>query len=197
MSTERPIFIAEIKTQSPFGMKSNKSFVELMEYAIEYGDWISVHDNALWGGDYEAISFVRRCTDKPILAKGLHATDDDIQRALDHGANYVLVVDRKPRYYERIKDCLFEYHSFGVAQEARKYYASPYNEQMKFVVNDRNLRTGEKRFVSELEDYIQTGNWVCQASNIKLPCDVDPRVKAFIVGTHLVDFCKEYDTIGQ
>lgn len=91
---KNPIFIAEIKTQSPFGYRSKDTFVDLMEIAIMHGDWISVHTNALWGGDFDAISFVRRNTNKPILAKGIHSTDDDVLRAIDHGADYVLVVDR-------------------------------------------------------------------------------------------------------
>lgn len=95
---KKPLFIAEVKTQSPFGFKSPYSFINLLEYAIACGDWISIHTNALWGGDFEAISFASRMTDKPILAKGLHSTDDDIQRAFDHGAHYVLTVDRLPRF---------------------------------------------------------------------------------------------------
>ena len=181
-----PIFIAEIKTKSPFGFVSPHSFNKLMDTAIEHGDWISVHDNALWGGDYESIAFVRRCTSKPILAKGLHTTNDDIKRALDHGADYVLVVDRIPPsdLWER---CLFEWSSYSRFDQTRP---DLHKSQYKHVCNSRNLRTGTPR-PNDLSLYLANPNlWICQASNILMPDDVQKGVSAFLVGENLVEFSK-------
>lgn len=182
-------FIAEIKTQSPFGFKSTVPFISLMEYAIKYGDWISVHTNPLWGGGYDVISFVRQFTDKPILAKGIHGTDDDIRMALDHGANYVLVVDRVPdfRYVYRDK-ILLEFSKLDdVRRIANRYeHLTP---KPKFVYNSRDLRTGLPKMVNELEEVVKLG-WTCQASNIISPADVNPNVQAFIVGECLIDYCQ-------
>lgn len=189
--TVKPIFIAEIKPVSPFGYHSPYPFNRLMDYALEYGDWISVHDNALWGGDYNTISFVRKYTDKPILAKGIHSTDGDIQRAIDHGANYVLVVDRIP-HIDYCNQTLFEFNSFDHANTRNIPDSIPQKiKSSKYVCNRRDLRTGKKKEVDELELYLKAGVWVCQASGIKTPDDVNPNVNAFIVGTNLVEFCKQ------
>lgn len=190
MERNRPIFIAEIKTQSPFNFKSSYSFNKLMEYAINYGDWISVHDNALWGGDFETISYVRKFTHKPILAKGLHTTDDDVHRALEHGATYVLRVDVTPHHYRQLPYTLWEYSNVHEADKARLFFAREARSKMKFVCNSRDLRNGNVK-ESGLNTYLQMGNWVCQASNIAKPDDVNPNVDAFIVGTNLVEYCKE------
>jgi indole-3-glycerol phosphate synthase len=193
---QKPIFIAEIKTKSPFGFKTDVPFKSLMDLAIKHGDWISVHTNALWGGDYDSISFVRQNTNKPILAKGFHYTDDDVRRALDHGANYVLVVNRTPHFRMRDK-CLLEldtkefntmmnaFQAVGAFGLRRKEF---YNRH-KFVYNTRDLRTGLPKEKNELEQYIDSGFWICQASGISKPSDVVPGVKAFIVGEKLAEFC--------
>lgn len=161
-----------------------------MECAIRHGDWISVHTNALWGGDYDAISFVRQYTNKPILAKGIHGTDDEIRRALDHGATYVLTVDRYPDK-DKIhpSNILLEISNTNVVENnIRDNYYLRYS---KYVCNSRNLRTGLPKKAWELDFYINSGVWTCQASGIKSPEQVDQRVNAFIVGEHLVDFCKK------
>lgn len=190
----KPIFIAEIKTQSPFGYRSEHTFAELMEYAIKYGDWISVHTNALWGGDFDSVSFVRRNTNKPILAKGIHATDDDIQRAIDHGADWVLVVDRMNFASEFRKHVLVETNDqniFNHPNLGNHKLASPVSvyRDLKYVCNSRDLRTGLRKQNYELPLFIDAGAWVCQASGIRQPKDVHPKVNAFIVGTYLTDFC--------
>lgn len=215
-----PIFIAEIKTQSPFGFRSKDTFVDLMDIAITHGDWISVHTNALWGGDFDAISFVRRNTNKTILAKGIHASDDDVKRAIDHGADYVLVVDRTgvpyankfrkqvihemhdPHFALPDKngrtelDCLIRrFHDIGSVLDPHsvpiKYH--PDKNPIKYLVNSRNLGTGlpKENYDKELTAYINSGVWVCQGSGIKSPVDVNANVNAYIVGEHLRDFCKE------
>ena len=188
----KPIFIAEIKTQSPFGYKSEHSFVSLMECAIKNGDWISVHTNALWGGDYDAISFVKKNTNKPILAKGIHGTNDDVNRAFDHGADYVLVVDRYP---ESTTNSLTEdrkariLHEMNFSNVKRNVEFSSHWAGVKYVCNSRDLRNGHPKMKSELDDFIKLGVWTCQASGIISRRDVNPNVQAFIVGENLIDFC--------
>jgi|SRR5579862_3281174 len=187
-------FIAEIKTKSPFGYTTNETFVSLMQYAIKYGDWISVHTNALWGGDYDALSFVRNNTDKPILAKGLHKTDDDIKRALDHGADYVLVVDRIPNFHYWNK-VLFEFSTIEGFTNAMETIGDCFHP-LKFVYNSRDLRTGLPKKLNEIDKVIALNQWTCQASNIVSPADVNPNVQAFIVGECLIDYCKTSDRIS-
>jgi len=185
-----PIFIAEIKTQSPFGFKSPHSFMSLMQYAITYGDWISVHTNALWGGDIETLSFVRRNTNKPILAKGFHFTDDDIKRSLDHGADYVLLVDRvaNPAYVDWDK-CLFEIHNHYLLEGNLSMY--PEFKKQKFVFNSRDLGSGLPKKLWEMDMFTDRGLWTCQASGIYSMGHIQPKANAFIVGEHLVEFCKQ------
>jgi indole-3-glycerol phosphate synthase len=195
MQNKKQIFIAEIKTRSPFGYQSNNSFSELMDCAIKYGDWVSVHTNALWGGDFDSISFVRRNTNKPILAKGIHGTNDDIKRAIDHGADYVLVVDRYPTSageqdalsttYE--KHILYEMDFQKVKQNVE---FNPHWKSVNYVCNSRDLRTGQPKMKDELQDFLNLGVWTCQASGIISWRDVNPNANAFIVGENLMFYCE-------
>ena len=89
--------IAEVKTQSPFGWKSDKAWDELFQIANEIGDIISVHTDARWGGSFELLSKARSLTQKPILAKGIHRLDTEVQKAIALGADWVLVVGRTPK----------------------------------------------------------------------------------------------------
>jgi indole-3-glycerol phosphate synthase len=190
-----PLFIAEIKICSPFGFKSKYPFSTLMDIAITEGDWISVHTNALWGGDMDAISFVRRNTNKPILAKGIHATEDDVKRAIDHGADYVLVVDNLLVPHALRKQVLLEINDPNfvndpIIKNERIKSKSSVHRDWKYVCNSRDLRTGLPKATDDLNLYLDAGVWVCQASGISSPEDVRPNVNAFIVGEHLVEFCQ-------
>lgn len=186
----KPIFIAEIKTQSPFGFKSHHSFHKLMEGAIEFGDWVSVHTSALFGGDYESLAFVRRQTSKPILAKGFHSTDEEVLRALDHGADYVLVVDRFPSILKvDTSRCLLEFSKMSSVKETIEF--SSIFKKYKFVCNQRDLNTGLFKAENEIEKFKKLGVWTCQASGIRSIKEVASDVDAFIVGEHLPDICNE------
>ncbi|MCC7543773.1 hypothetical protein IT415_03665 [bacterium] len=99
-----PIIIAEVKTQSPFGFCAKQSWDELFVFANTYGDWLSIHTDPRWGGSLELIRKARSLTGKPILTKGIHATDSDIVNALATGADYVLVVCRLPKIH--LEKCL-------------------------------------------------------------------------------------------
>ena len=184
---KKPIFIAEIKEKSPFGFKSSYTFNALMSLAVDKGDWVSIHTNPLWGGCFEAIEYVKKYTNKPILAKGIHSKDDDIKRALDYGADYVLVVDRIPK--ENITKCLLEFSDLFMLERCLDYYRSC-NDLLKFVYNSRDLKTGNSKDISkQLYESVNSGLWTCQASGIKSPKDIYSDVNAFIVGENLVEYC--------
>lgn len=174
----KPIFIAEIKTQSPYGFKSDKLFCELAEIACHYGDWVGVHTGALFSGCKQAIDLVRKMTDKPIFAKGFH-TNDEIPELLARGATYALMVDEYPNLDFGNNTVLVEWSSDNNPVKSHK-----------IVWNSRDLRTGKKKDFTVLDRLIKQGYWVCQASNIKSPTDVREGVSAFIVGSYLPEFTK-------
>ncbi len=170
-----PILIAEVKPQSPFGFKSSSSWSQLFELAEEHGDWISIHTDPRWGGSFELIRKARALTDKPILAKGIHANDADIDKALEAGADYVLVVGRLPK--SDLKKCLIEPNSLA------ELVALP--TEVKAVWNARNLTNGQPK----TEDFSQAraawSGWLCQASFITRPTDIEPGADAILVGEQL------------
>jgi indole-3-glycerol phosphate synthase len=208
-----PIFIAEIKTRSPFGFVSPYSFATLMREAIKHGDWISVHTNALWGGDFDTISYVRQFTDKPILAKGFHGSDEAVQSALYHGATYVLSVNRVPKSEYLASRCIFEFDNLDLPEATRKSYQAfreigdESNHQFmdmlhqgrwaKFlqgntvVCNHRNLKDGSPKLDDKFDDYFKRCGKVIQASGIKSVKQVNPNAFGFIVGENLVNFVKD------
>lgn len=182
----KKIFIAEIKTKSPFGYQSPHSFTKLMDVALEYGDWISVHDNALWGGDSECISFVRKYTNKPILAKGFHSTRESIQRALDHGADKVLTFENFDGHFSadtivREIETKHPKNTWGLS-----------SGYVQIIINSRNLKNGNliNGFEKQITSFKEMGFKVFHASNIKTKQDVHPDADGFIVGTNLIEFVK-------
>src|SRR5688572_3590830 len=103
--------IAEVKRRSPFGWESNRSWDELLAVGNQIGHMIAIHTDLRWGGSFDDVAKARGMTDKAILAKGIHATDEEIERALDSGAHSVLVVmnDGRPLPSEQYLDrCLIE-----------------------------------------------------------------------------------------
>lgn len=172
--------IAEVKIQSPFGWKSDASWDELFEIANKIGDMISVHTDARWGGSMELITKAKSLTQKPILAKGIHATDASVREAVDRGADWVLVVGRIPKIH--IERCLIE------PLTLRELEAMPAN--LKAVWNSRDLNTGGLKSETFQEARKMFRGWLCQASNIKTIADIQEGANAVLVGTHLIDFFK-------
>ena len=169
------LFVAEAKFKSPFNPEFNVDPRIATRHAIKYGDIVSVHTNPLWGGSYEALAYVRDRTDKPILAKGFHDTIVEVKRAFDHGANYVLTVG----WWPEDPRCWHECENLEEVRLTQAPYA---------VWNARNPRTGEFRKESfHLARNLRKG-WLCQASGIKKPTDVDTEANAYIVGTNLETF---------
>src|SRR3989344_6841606 len=98
--------IAEVKTKSPFGYKSDKTWDELFQVAEHIGGMISIHMDQRWGGSFELLKKARALTKKPILAKGMHKTDEEIKAAINLGADWVLVVGRIPEM--NLDKCIIE-----------------------------------------------------------------------------------------
>ncbi|MDE1874777.1 MAG: hypothetical protein KGI79_01780 [Patescibacteria group bacterium] len=172
--------IAEVKTRSPFGFESEKSWAELFSVANRIGDIISVHTDPRWGGSFELIKKARSLTDKPILAKGIHATDAEVEQAIRSGADFVLVVGRIPAIHR--DKCLIE--PFTLAELA----ALPVD--LKVVWNSRDLSNGSPKQESFEEARRIHKGWLCQASNIRTVKDVKEGANAVLVGEHLIEFAE-------
>jgi indole-3-glycerol phosphate synthase len=173
--------IAEVKTHSPFDWQSSHSWEELFEVANRVGDIISIHTDPRWHGSFELVSKARRLTHKPILAKGIHAEDNDILKALAAGADYALVVGRIPDVH--FEQCFVEPNSLDELQEL------PANT--KAVWNSRDLLTGGTKAATFAEARAVFPGWLCQASNIVSVEDIDRSADAILVGTHLMELAQQ------
>ena len=174
------VCIAEVKTTSPFGYSSNKSWEELFEIAHTYGDIVSIHTDSRWGGSFDVVKKAKSLTDKPILAKGIHETDELIERAIHAGADLVLVVGRIPKVH--VDKCLIEPLTLAELKSIPSH--------MKVVWNSRDLKNGGLKD----ETFEQARNifpgWLCQASNIKNIDDIKEGAHAILVGSGLEEFVK-------
>ncbi len=183
---KRPYLIAEVKTMSPFGYQSNQTWDELFAIAAEIGDMISVHTDPRWGGSIELIKKARALTQKPILAKGIHASDDTIAEALAAGATYALVVGRLPRQ-ELLPYCVIEPETMSQLEEFIKHVPST----QKLVWNSRNLSDGSMRDKSEYTEARKLwSGWLCQASNVASLSDIQSDADAVLIGQNLTNFSK-------
>ena len=178
-------FIAEIKTKSPFGYQASPSPGEmpdqsvenrLIELALKHGNWVAVHTDERWGGSFRLLQKVRTMTDKPILAKGIHPTDEYIKQALDCGADYVLVIGRVPpdQYWNRI-----------IIEPLTLTELEPVPKDIKVLWNTRCPATGELKEETVEEARALREGWFCHASNIESRRDVVEGADAFLVGEHL------------
>ena len=175
------ILIAEVKTHSPFGWKSDKSWDELFRLAERTADIISIHTDLRWHGSFDLVKKAKALTKKPILAKGIHETDDLIGKAIEAGADYVLVVGRIPQVQPAIlKKCIIE----PLTLEELK--TIPHD--MKAVWNSRDLATGGLKKETFAQARAIFPGWLCQASNIRTVADVDEKADAVLVGTHIREF---------
>ncbi|MCB9359221.1 hypothetical protein H6503_04780 [Candidatus Woesearchaeota archaeon] len=182
LSNKLPTIIAEVKTQSPFGYVSKRSWDELFDIAEKVGDILSIHTDPRWGGSFDLIKKARSRTSKPILAKGIHSSDEDIKKAIDHGADYVLVVGRIPQ--SDIDRCLIEPHSL---KELEKLPPGT-----KAVWNSRDLSTGGMKEETFSQARKMWKGWLCQASNIRSIEDIKEGADAILVGENLENFSKDF-----
>jgi hypothetical protein len=139
-----------------------------------------------WGGHFSYLLEASRPVHekgKLLLAKGIHRTDSEIVRALEYGADLVLVVGRRPPP-ELAPVCIWEPSTYEslVFRDART----------KVMWNARDLaNAGQPRKDADITAVRRFHDgWLCQASFISDPKDVDPRVEAFIVGSQLPKFCE-------
>lgn len=172
--------IAEVKTESPFSFKSEKSWDELFVVANEMGDIISIHTDLRWGGSFDLIKKAKLLTNKLILAKGIHATDSEVQKAIDAGADYVLVVGRIPATHA--DKCLIEPLTLDELRTIP--------ENLKVVWNSRDLSDGSMKKETFEEARKIFKGWICQASNIKTVQDIKEGANAVLIGTNLEEFVR-------
>lgn len=186
------IFIAEPKTISPFGFKSNYSQRELQFLAINNGDWISVHTNEFWGGSVADLPFIKdhliEGKNQKILAKGLHLTDKEVDDCFKYGADYVLVVGRIPKIH--LNKCLLEPIHEEQAREMSKTNCHA------LVLNNRRLRDGGENgwtWKPGLLQKLADNKSLIYASNIKSYDFVNSKdfksyFSGYIVGANLPQF---------
>ncbi|KKU48918.1 MAG: hypothetical protein UX68_C0006G0035 [Parcubacteria group bacterium GW2011_GWA2_46_9] len=176
------ILIAEVKTESPSGWKSERSWDDLFAIANKHGDMISIHTDPRWGGSIELVARARGMTRKLILAKGIHATDDLVAEAFYAGADYVLVVGRVPAIQPQ--HCLIEPHTVAELRELPPTTLA--------VWNSRNLHLLYQTDNRKSETFAQARSvfpgWLCQASNLTTIQDIKPGANAVLVGTKLLEF---------
>lgn len=177
--------IAEVKTHSPFGHESSKTWDELFEIANDVGDIISVHTDPRWHGSFELIKKARALTKKPILAKGIHANDSEVEQAVDAGADYVLVVGRVPGVH--LVKSLIEPNSLEELGNLPP--------DVKAVWNSRDLSSGGLKNETFTQARQLFPGWLVQASNIAAITDINPEAEAILVGTHLAELAQYRDSI--
>ncbi len=180
------IVIAEVKTRSPFGWKAKQSWYDLLELAIEFGDIISIHTDERWGGSLELVRRARAATDKPILAKGIHTHDRDIEQALEAGADFVLVVGRVPQILA--EHCWLEPNLLAELHMLPK--------GAKAVWNSRDLATGKRKTETFTQARAEWDGWLYQASKIRSVSDIEAGADAVLVGSHLPEFTDSLKKVG-
>lgn len=180
--TARPLLIAEAKPVSPFGFRSDRSWEELFALACDVGDWVSVHTDPRWGGSFELLARARAMTDKPLLAKGIHATDEEVRRAFAVGADYALVVGRVPAVHA--DRCLIEPTTLAEL--------AALDPALRAVWNSRDLATGNMKAETFAEARKIFSGWLCQASNLRRAADVQEGASAVLVGSNLERFAASW-----
>lgn len=185
-------FIAEIKQRSPWDGESLHREKDLRHVAITRGDWVAAHTEAPWGGSLDHLKSVKSDmryygVDKPLLAKGVHADDEALIKALGV-ADYALVVGRVPEIDDDLLErVIFEPTRMGQALN----FHHEYGDGIKMMWNARNLGNGKPRGGADagrVKSAFGDAAWICQASFIKSPLDVHPNVDAHIVGTNLIEY---------
>ncbi len=142
---------------------------------------LSIHTNPRWGCSFGLVRKARTLTQKLILAKGIHTNDSDIEKAIEAGVNYVLVVGRIPVLYQT--NCLLEPLYLDEI--------TSYTSNATVVWNSRDLTAlPAEAFKKETIDDVRKiwkGHLV-QVSNLKTKADIRPLADAVLVGTNLIEF---------
>lgn len=184
--------IAEVKTISPSGYVAREKWDDLFQIANDIGDIISIHTDHRWGGSFDLISKARQLTKKPILAKGLHFYDDEVEKAFSLGADYVLVVGRVPSKISesRQQNILIEPYDLLQLRNIPERFKIVWNSRdlVKSLIDGREIDRDQNQSFEDARK-IRPG-WMCQASNIRNIDDVNLKADAILVGTHLKEFAK-------
>lgn len=173
--------VAELKMLSPFGYRNPRTLDETLAQCEKVGDILSVHTNPLWGGSFEHLEEICKQTKLPVLAKGFHDTTEDVRRAINCGATYVLTVGWWP-------DDTRCWHECETLDQLRQ------TDAQAAVFNSRNPRTGRDnllssatlKHVAELARDARGSRWLCQASRIKSELEVG-NVEAVLIGQNIFD----------
>lgn len=177
--------IAEVKTKSPFGFSSDKSWDELFSVANSVGDIISIHTDPRWAGSFDLVKKARSLTNKPILAKGIHENDSLVKKAFESGADWVLVVGRIPGINP--EKCFIESLTLEELSHIPK--------NLRVVWNSRDIETGGTKRETFSDARKVFNGWLCQASNIKTIADVESGADAVLVGAHLLEFATSIEKL--
>ena len=192
--------IAEVKTWSPRGERLTlNTWEQQVVLADKVGNMVSIHTNPLWKGSFDHISQARKLTSRPILAKGFHETDDDIIRAIDQGADAVLVVGRLPKVH--LDKCFLEPLTLDELTTIPPQQWAVWNSRdlsslkdlpgiPEFLRNRWKQRAGtsDRKRESFSEARNTRKGLLCQASNLKTIADIEPGADAVLVGSHLESF---------
>ena len=165
--------ILDTKIYSPFGWSLDKDEEELFELVFEHADIVAVHSMSEFGGSHGWVKAIRDETRKPILVKGFHRSDEEIETFLDYGVDYVLVVGRIPAQ---------KYIDKSMLEPTCLREMEDYPKNAKVVWNARNLVTGLPKKETFEEAREKWDGWLCQASMIKSMADVNPKADAIMVG---------------
>jgi hypothetical protein len=175
-----PTVVAELKTRSPYGWFNPHSLELSLQRCHRVGDILSVHTDPLWGGSFHHLQVMVRQTKLPVLAKGFHPTVAHVARAFEAGATYCLTVGWWPGG-ELGKRCWHECETLEELSLSPAHYR---------VWNRRNPRTGETR--PQRPDEVAHaqaagGQWLCLASKIRGPEDVNVPCQAVLIGEGLYE----------
>ena len=181
---KKPILIAEVKTASPHDNIWTVSWHAMFKIADSVGDILSIHTDAHWWWHFDLITEAKWLTDTPIMAKGIHRTDEEILEAIERWASHVLVVGRIPEVH--LDKCFIEVESL---KQLKDFYAKLWDDT-KFVWNSRDLSDGSLKTETFEEARDIFPGWLCQASNIDSIDDVKPWADAILVWKALENFVK-------
>ena len=177
--------IAEVKTASPFDSLGDRNWDEQFQIADRVGDIISVHTDPRWEGSFDLIETAKSGTDKPILAKGMHETDEMVEEAIRRGADWVLVVGRLPGVY--VEQCMVEPYTLAELADLPR--------DVRAVWNSRDLRTGGLKDATFQAARRLFPGWLCQASNIEKISDIDRSANAVLIGAHLAKLASDLERL--
>lgn len=171
--------VGEVKTESPFGYESERDRYEQFEFVQDHADMVSIHTNEDWGGSFGWLEEACEESDLPVLAKGLHQSNDKVRQAVQAGADSVLTVSFFPTIcQDRV---WYEPRSLWGMKEAP-------SSNTNIVWNERDPLNGLTKKEKITKARGEWDGWLCQASNIQTVDDVNPYVEAVLVGRYFPTF---------